>query len=117
IGPGVWDIHSPRAPSQEEIAEQLRRARAVVGPGRLWVNPDCALKTRGHAETEASLRHLHAAAREARAEARAPLGARPPRPARRSDSGAHPDAGPQRPAPGTPGRGPLGADSRRSWAI
>ncbi len=75
IGPGVWDIHAPRVPSQEEIAEQLRRARAVVGPERLWVNPDCGLKTRGYAETEASLRHLVAAAREVRAEAEAPVGA------------------------------------------
>ncbi|ATG50299.1 5-methyltetrahydropteroyltriglutamate--homocysteine S-methyltransferase [Brachybacterium vulturis] len=69
IGPGVWDIHSPRVPGPAEIAEQLRRARAVVDPGRLWVNPDCGLKTRGYAETEASLRHLVQAAREVRAEA------------------------------------------------
>ena len=40
IGPGVWDIHSPRVPDAEEIADQLRRARAAVGPERLWVNPD-----------------------------------------------------------------------------
>src|SRR5699024_182575 len=72
IGPGVWDIHSPRVPGAEEITEQLRRARAVVGPERLWVNPDCGLKTRGYAETEASLRHLVQAAREVRAEAGAP---------------------------------------------
>lgn len=69
IGPGVWDIHSPRVPSAEEIAEQLRRARSVVGPRRLWVNPDCGLKTRGYAETEASLEHLVAATREVRADA------------------------------------------------
>src|SRR5699024_8426006 len=74
IGPGVWDIHSPRVPGAEEITEQLRRARAVVGPERLWVNPDCGLKTRGYAETEASLRHLVQAARERRAEAGAPAG-------------------------------------------
>ncbi|MEE1650105.1 5-methyltetrahydropteroyltriglutamate--homocysteine S-methyltransferase [Brachybacterium sp. J144] len=68
IGPGVWDIHSPRVPSVEEIAEQLRRARGVVRAERLWVNPDCGLKTRGYAETEASLRHLVAAAHAVRAE-------------------------------------------------
>ncbi|MGO2820484.1 MAG: 5-methyltetrahydropteroyltriglutamate--homocysteine S-methyltransferase [Brachybacterium tyrofermentans] len=75
IGPGVWDIHSPRVPSAEEIADQLRRARAVVGPERLWVNPDCGLKTRGYAETEASLRHLVQATLEVRAEAGIPTGA------------------------------------------
>ncbi|SLM98530.1 5-methyltetrahydropteroyltriglutamate--homocysteine methyltransferase [Corynebacterium xerosis] len=75
IGPGVWDIHSPRVPSAEEIADQLRRARAVVGPERLWVNPDCGLKTRGYAETEASLRHLVQATLEVRAEAEVPAGA------------------------------------------
>ena len=73
IGPGVWDIHSPRVPAAEEIADQLRRARAVVGPERLWVNPDCGLKTRGYAETEASLRHLVQAVREVRAEAEVPM--------------------------------------------
>ncbi|MGO2313907.1 5-methyltetrahydropteroyltriglutamate--homocysteine S-methyltransferase [Brachybacterium tyrofermentans] len=72
IGPGVWDIHSPRVPGAEEIADQLRRARAAVGPERLWVNPDCGLKTRGYAETEASLRHLVQATREVRAEVEAP---------------------------------------------
>ncbi|PCC39747.1 5-methyltetrahydropteroyltriglutamate--homocysteine S-methyltransferase [Brachybacterium alimentarium] len=72
IGPGVWDIHSPRVPGAEEIADQLRRARAAVGPERVWVNPDCGLKTRGYAETEASLRHLVQATREVRAEAEAP---------------------------------------------
>ncbi|MGP9538153.1 5-methyltetrahydropteroyltriglutamate--homocysteine S-methyltransferase [Brachybacterium sp. AOP43-C2-M15] len=74
IGPGVWDIHSPRVPSSEEITDQLRRARAVVGPERLWVNPDCGLKTRGYVETEASLRRLVRAAREVRAEAEVPAG-------------------------------------------
>ncbi|WP_114853301.1 5-methyltetrahydropteroyltriglutamate--homocysteine S-methyltransferase [Brachybacterium sp. YJGR34] len=75
IGPGVWDIHSPRVPAGEEISEQLRRARAIVDPQRLWVNPDCGLKTRGYAETEESLRRLVAAAREVRAEAEVPAGA------------------------------------------
>ncbi|WP_394216125.1 5-methyltetrahydropteroyltriglutamate--homocysteine S-methyltransferase [Brachybacterium vulturis] len=74
IGPGVWDIHSPRVPGAEEITEQLRRARAVIGPERLWVNPDCGLKTRGYVETEASLRHLVQAAREVRADAEVSAG-------------------------------------------
>lgn len=69
IGPGVRDIHSPRVPDAEEIAEQLRRARAVVDSDRLWVNPHRGLKTRSCAETEASLRHLVQAAREVHAEA------------------------------------------------
>ncbi|WP_396451032.1 5-methyltetrahydropteroyltriglutamate--homocysteine S-methyltransferase [Actinomadura sp.] len=67
IGPGVYDIHSPRVPSAEEIEENLRRALRAVEPGRLWVNPDCGLKTRAYPETEASLRNLVAAARRVRA--------------------------------------------------
>ena len=61
IGPGVWDIHSPRVPSQEEIAGLLRAALENVPTERLWVNPDCGLKTRGYAEVEPSLRNLVAA--------------------------------------------------------
>ncbi|MDY5785601.1 5-methyltetrahydropteroyltriglutamate--homocysteine S-methyltransferase [Corynebacterium sp.] len=61
IGPGVWDIHSPRVPSQDEVADLLRAALAHVPSGRLWVNPDCGLKTRGYAEVEPSLRNLVAA--------------------------------------------------------
>jgi 5-methyltetrahydropteroyltriglutamate--homocysteine methyltransferase len=67
IGPGVWDIHSPRVPDVAEIAEALSLAMSVVGPARLWVNPDCGLKTRGYAETEPALRNLVEAARQARA--------------------------------------------------
>jgi 5-methyltetrahydropteroyltriglutamate--homocysteine methyltransferase len=67
IGPGVWDIHSPRVPSVSEMAEALSLALRVVEPGRLWVNPDCGLKTRGYAETEPALRNLVAAARQVRA--------------------------------------------------
>ena len=66
IGPGVWDIHSPRVPSTEEIEENLRRALRAVEPARLWVNPDCGLKTRAYPETEASLRNMVAAARRVR---------------------------------------------------
>jgi 5-methyltetrahydropteroyltriglutamate--homocysteine methyltransferase len=67
IGPGVWDIHSPRVPEVEEIAEALILAVGVIGPARLWVNPDCGLKTRSYAETEAALRNLVEAARQVRA--------------------------------------------------
>ncbi|WP_326553277.1 5-methyltetrahydropteroyltriglutamate--homocysteine S-methyltransferase [Micromonospora sp. NBC_01813] len=66
VGPGIWDIHSPRVPAPGEMVEALRRAVAVVPAQRLWVNPDCGLKTRGYPEVEASLRHLVAAARELR---------------------------------------------------
>jgi len=61
IGPGVWDIHSPRVPSTEEMVELIRAALANVPAERLWVNPDCGLKTRGYAEVEPSLRNLVAA--------------------------------------------------------
>ena len=69
IGPGVWDIHSPRVPDVAEMAEALILAVGVIGPTRLWANPDCGLKTRGYAETEAALRNLVAAARQVRATA------------------------------------------------
>ena len=66
IGPGVYDIHSPRVPSQPEIAERLREATAVLKRDLVWVNPDCGLKTRRYEETEPSLRHMVAAARQLR---------------------------------------------------
>jgi 5-methyltetrahydropteroyltriglutamate--homocysteine methyltransferase len=69
IGPGVYDIHSPRVPAAEEMAELLRRARAVLPARNLWVNPDCGLKTRGWPEVRGALRHLVEAARRLRAEA------------------------------------------------
>ncbi|WP_436536466.1 5-methyltetrahydropteroyltriglutamate--homocysteine S-methyltransferase [Actinoplanes sp. HUAS TT8] len=62
VGPGVWDIHSPRIPSESEIVDALRRAVTAVPARRLWANPDCGLKTRGYPEVEASLKHLVAAA-------------------------------------------------------
>ena len=62
VGPGVYDIHSPRVPDREEIADSLRRALAVVPPDRLWANPDCGLKTRSYAEAEPALANLVAAA-------------------------------------------------------
>jgi 5-methyltetrahydropteroyltriglutamate--homocysteine methyltransferase len=68
IGPGVYDIHSPRIPDQAEITDLLRRALAVLKPGQLWVNPDCGLKTRGWPEVEAALRNMVAATLELRSE-------------------------------------------------
>ncbi|MGW3645281.1 5-methyltetrahydropteroyltriglutamate--homocysteine S-methyltransferase [Streptomyces sp. NPDC000878] len=67
-GPGVYDIHSPRVPSTEEAAELLRTGLEAIPAERLWVNPDCGLKTRGWPETRASLEHLVAAARTVREE-------------------------------------------------
>ncbi|MBY0329939.1 MAG: 5-methyltetrahydropteroyltriglutamate--homocysteine S-methyltransferase [Acetobacteraceae bacterium] len=69
IGPGVWDIHSPRVPSAEEMAGLLRRATNRVPVKRLWVNPDCGLKTRGWGEVKPAMENLVAAARKLRAEA------------------------------------------------
>ena len=66
IGPGVYDIHSPRVPPAEEMAELLRAAADVLRPEQLWVNPDCGLKTRAWPETEAALRNMVDAARQAR---------------------------------------------------
>jgi 5-methyltetrahydropteroyltriglutamate--homocysteine methyltransferase len=68
IGPGVYDIHSPRIPDSEEITGLLRKALKVVAPERLWVNPDCGLKTRGWQETSISLKNMVTAARTLRAE-------------------------------------------------
>ncbi|GAB3082955.1 5-methyltetrahydropteroyltriglutamate--homocysteine S-methyltransferase [Corynebacterium aquatimens] len=61
IGPGVWDIHSPRVPSKEEMVELIKAALENVPTDRLWVNPDCGLKTRGYAEVEPSLTNMVAA--------------------------------------------------------
>lgn len=66
IGPGVYDIHSPRVPSTVDMVRLLQKASAVIPPAHLWVNPDCGLKTRGWAETEAALRNMVAAARQMR---------------------------------------------------
>ncbi len=66
VGPGVYDIHSPRVPSEEEIAASLRRMLELIPQERLWVNPDCGLKTRGEEETLKSLHNLVAAAKTVR---------------------------------------------------
>jgi len=58
IGPGVWDIHSPRVPSTQEVTELLQLAKDSIPGRQLWVNPDCGLKTRGYAETTESLEHM-----------------------------------------------------------
>ena len=68
IGPGVYDIHSPRIPSINEIVKLLRKAEQVISPDQLWVNPDCGLKTRGWEETEASLINMVKAAKIMRAQ-------------------------------------------------
>jgi 5-methyltetrahydropteroyltriglutamate--homocysteine methyltransferase len=68
IGPGVYDIHSPRVPDRAEIIGLLRKAARRIPLERLWVNPDCGLKTRGWPETEAALVNMVAAARQMRAE-------------------------------------------------
>ncbi|AGF71033.1 5-methyltetrahydropteroyltriglutamate--homocysteine S-methyltransferase [Corynebacterium halotolerans] len=58
IGPGIWDIHSPRVPSVGELSELIKAALVNVPAERLWINPDCGLKTRGYAEVEPALRNL-----------------------------------------------------------
>ncbi|MGW6302916.1 5-methyltetrahydropteroyltriglutamate--homocysteine S-methyltransferase [Streptomyces niveus] len=65
-GPGVYDIHSPRVPSAEEATALLRKGLEAIPAERLWVNPDCGLKTRGWPETRASLENLVTAARAIR---------------------------------------------------
>lgn len=67
VGPGVYDIHSPRVPSTEEIEAMLGEAETRIPRKQLWVNPDCGLKTRGWAEVVPALEHLVAAARLRRA--------------------------------------------------
>ncbi len=76
IGPGVYDIHSPRVPSVQSMSKLLERACEVISPQRLWVNPDCGLKTRGWPETEAALSAMVQAAKQLRRE----LGLVPKRP-------------------------------------
>ncbi len=68
IGPGVYDIHSPRVPKQSEMVTLLRKALEVLDPSQIWVNPDCGLKTRGWKETELALESMVAATKELRVE-------------------------------------------------
>ena len=66
VGPGVYDIHSPRVPSVAEVAELLDRAASALPLRQVWVNPDCGLKTRGYDETVESLRNIIEATRSIR---------------------------------------------------
>ncbi|MBU5669411.1 5-methyltetrahydropteroyltriglutamate--homocysteine S-methyltransferase [Peptoniphilus sp. MSJ-1] len=68
VGPGVYDIHSPRIPSKEELVNQIKRILEKVSPEKLWINPDCGLKTRGNKEVRESLKNLLNATREVRDE-------------------------------------------------
>jgi len=68
IGPGVYDIHSPRVPDSDEMVDLLRKAADVLPAGKLWVNPDCGLKTRGWPETRAALEAMVDAAHTLRRE-------------------------------------------------
>jgi len=66
VGPGVFDVHSPRVPPPAEMADRLRQSLRYLAAGRLWVNPDCGLKTRGWTEVEAALRNMVEAAKMVR---------------------------------------------------
>jgi len=66
IGPGVYDIHSPRVPAEAEMADLVARALQVLAPDQLWINPDCGLKTRGWPEVREALTGMVAVARAAR---------------------------------------------------
>jgi 5-methyltetrahydropteroyltriglutamate--homocysteine methyltransferase len=73
IGPGVYDIHSPRVPSVAEMQNLMEKAEAVIPAGNLWVNPDCGLKTRGWPEVRTSLLHMVTCAKALRERANANL--------------------------------------------
>ncbi len=68
VGPGVYDIHSPRVPSVEEIVGALQKMLTKIDKNKLWVNPDCGLKTRGIPETDASLKNMVEAVRRVRSQ-------------------------------------------------
>ncbi len=68
LGPGVYDIHSPRVPGVEEVEELLRRTVVALPAERVWVNPDCGLKTRTYEQVEAALANVVTATRRIRAE-------------------------------------------------
>ena len=70
IGPGVYDIHSPRVPTKDEMKELIKKASKLIDSKRIWVNPDCGLKTRGWPETTAALEKMVEAAKELRNETR-----------------------------------------------
>ena len=68
IGPGVYDIHSPNVPTEQQIVELMTKAAKKVPPQRLWVNPDCGLKTRNWDEVMPALRNMVSAAKRLRAQ-------------------------------------------------
>ena len=68
IGPGIYDIHSPRVPSQEEQEKEIRKRLEVLPAKQMWINPDCGLKTRGWPETKAALMNMVEAAKQVRRE-------------------------------------------------
>jgi 5-methyltetrahydropteroyltriglutamate--homocysteine methyltransferase len=72
IGPGVYDIHSPRVPAVGEMASLLSKAKEHLSPDQIWVNPDCGLKTRKWTEVRPALVNMVEAAKQIRTEARAP---------------------------------------------
>ncbi len=72
IGPGVYDVHSPRIPDTTELTDRLRAILSVLQPDRVWVNPDCGLKTRKPEEFWPALEHIVAAAREVQQSVQAP---------------------------------------------
>ena len=71
IGPGVYDIHSPRVPDTREMVDLLEKAKVNLDERQIWVNPDCGLKTRGWPEVETSLKNMVDAAKEMRAKSKA----------------------------------------------
>ena len=73
IGPGVYDIHSPRVPSRDEMVQLLEKAKAVIPAAQLWVNPDCGLKTRHWDETKKALIEMVEAAKELRLSVKEPV--------------------------------------------
>ena len=66
IGPGVYDIHSPNIPTVEQVVDLVEKAESLVPAERLWINPDCGLKTRNWEETEAALTNMVEAAKQLR---------------------------------------------------
>jgi 5-methyltetrahydropteroyltriglutamate--homocysteine methyltransferase len=66
IGPGVYDIHSPRVPSKDEMMRLIKKAMKVIPAKQIWINPDCGLKTRAWPETKAALKAMIEAAKELR---------------------------------------------------
>jgi 5-methyltetrahydropteroyltriglutamate--homocysteine methyltransferase len=73
IGPGVYDIHSPRVPTIEEMADLLGLARRRLSDRQLWVNPDCGLKTRKWEEVRPALLNMVEAAKQLRTQAKSPI--------------------------------------------